>query len=404
MRLALLGSDHEIQALLRDLPADSGHTIVAAFDADENKLPLGALLSHVERGDNWQSLLVRDDIDLVIVASAGNLRPTADRLDPQVRRIDQLKKLAQAGVNLLISHPAADLLDAYEIEMLRREGGGCIVPWFPGLYHPAWEELPRLQAKNENGAITSPPVQITWERRLAVRTRDHVLAAVARDLFLISRVVGKLKRVTALGGSAEGNAPQAWQSFTLQVEAEDQSLVRWSIAPSTAPCSIRAWMNEGDNPWELRAPADLAQPWLLSDRGEVDPGEMNWSDAAETFATFERIRTSPNETVGAWLEACQSLETLAAVEKSVQRSRTIELSQAEQSEEHNFKGVMASAGCLLLMISLGALFVVALVEGLQLPLRNSTIWRLWPLALVLPMAAFLGLQFLQTVIQKPQQR
>lgn len=407
MRLALLGSDHEIQALLRELPADSGHTIVAAYDANENTLPLGALLPHVDRGDNWESLLVRDDIDLVIVAGPGTLRRTDDGMDPQVRRVDQLKKLAQAGVNLLVSHPAADLLDAYEIEMLRRDSNNCILPWFPGLYHPAWEELPRLQLRNESGSFTTPAVQITWERRLAHRTRDHVLAAVAQDLVLISRIVGKLKRVTALGGSVEGNSPQAWQSFAMQVEAEDQSLVRWSIAAPNSPNFYRVWMTEGANPWELRAPTDLARPWMLKDRDGADPVEedqWDWNDAAATLATFERIRSSPAETASAWLEACHSLETLAAVEKSVQRSRTIELSQAEQTEEHNFKGVMASAGCLLLMVGLLALFVVVLVEGLQLPLRNSSIWRLWPVALVLLMASFLGLQFLQAVIQKPQQR
>jgi hypothetical protein len=65
---------------------------------------------------------------------------------------------------------------------------------------------------------------------------------------------------------------------------------------------------------------------------------------------------------------------------------------------------MASTGCMLLLMILFAIFVVALVEGLQLPLRNSTIWRLWPVALVIALAGFLGLQFLQAVIQKSPER
>jgi hypothetical protein len=124
----------------------------------------------------------------------------------------------------------------------------------------------------------------------------------------------------------------------------------------------------------------------------------------ESDQTLQRASQQSVDHGAELLKACRSLEALAAVEKSLQRGRTIEVAQSEQSEEHNFKGVMASAGCLLLFLILFAVFIVALVEGLRLPLRDSAIWRLWPLGLILPLALFLGLQFLQTVIQKPQSR
>jgi hypothetical protein len=95
------------------------------------------------------------------------------------------------------------------------------------------------------------------------------------------------------------------------------------------------------------------------------------------------------------------LETLAAVERSLQRGRTIELSQADQTEEHAFKGVMATSGCMLLLVMLFGVFVVSLVEGLQLPLRNWAVWRLWPLFMIVPLGIFLVTQLLQTVIEKP---
>lgn len=370
MRLALLGCDESWKSFLRDLPAE--HELVAVYEAAEQDLPLNALLPQVQRNEQWESLLIRDDIDLILVANPQQLAAQQDGFDPQARRVDQLKKLAQAGRSLLVSHPGAELLDAYEIEMLRREGGGCLQPWFPGLNHPAWDELPRASA-----------LQINWERRIANRTREAVLAALACDLILMERIVGKLKRVTALAGSAGSNPQQAFSTLTVQVEAADQALVRWSLAPATAPFAYRVSLSDAAQPWELETPAD---------------------DARTTLENFERVKQSAAETEAAWLEACRSLETLAAVEKSLQRSRTIELSQSEQTEEHAFKGVMASTGCLLLMLILLAIFVVALVEGLQLPLRNSTIWRLWPVALIVPLAGFLGLQFLQAVIQKSPDR
>jgi hypothetical protein len=390
MRLALLGCDESWKSFLRDLPAE--HELVAVYEAAEQDLPLNALLPQVQRNEHWESLLIRDDIDLILVASPTQLKVQEEGFDPQARRVDQLKKLAQAGRSLLVSHPGAELLDAYEIEMLRREGGGCIQPWFPGLNHPAWEELPRFGA-----------VQINWERRIAQRTRNEILAALARDLILIERIVGKLIRVTALAGPSVSS--DSWSSLSVQFEAANQSLVRWSLAANTTSFSYRVALLEAPHPWDLEAPANLHEPWFLRETGtDATEAVENNDETRTTLANFERVKRSAAETEAAWLEACRSLETLAAVEKSLQRSRTIELSQSEQTEEHAFKGVMASTGCLLLMLILLAIFVVALVEGLQLPLRNSTIWRLWPVALIVPLAGFLGLQFLQAVIQKSPDR
>lgn len=393
MRLALLGCDEHWKSFLRDLPSE--HELVAVYEAAEQDLPLNALLPQVQRNEQWESLLIRDDIDLILVASPRLLKVQEEGFDPQARRVDQLKKLAQAGRSLLVSHPGAELLDAYEIEMLRREGGGCLQPWFPGLNHPAWEELPRTAA-----------VQIDWERSVRSRSRADVYVALARDLILIERIVGKLKRVTALTGSTANNDPQqSLSSLTVQFEATDQSVIRWSLAGASASFAYRVSLTDGPHPWELKAPADLNEPWQLQDQGTTATGKLaDWDDATATLTNFERVARSTAEKDVSWLAACRSLETLAAVEKSLQRSRTIELSQTEQTEEHAFKGVMASTGCLLLMFILFAIFVVALVEGLQLPLRNSTIWRLWPVALVISLAGFLGLQFLQAVIQKSPNR
>jgi hypothetical protein len=386
MRLALLGSDHELQTLLRDLPAE--HTIVAAFDAAEPLLPLGALLPQVERGENWESLLVRDDVDLVIVASPRNLLPTADGMDPQARRVDQLKKLAGAGVNLLVSHPAADLLDAYEIEMLRREGGGLIRIWFPGYWSPIWETISQQTSlwKQSAGGVA-----VQWTRRVGARKKADVLEALARDLLLIEDVIGFPKRVIALSGSAADESGSVdWSRLSVQIVIADGPVVRWELAPA-------AQISD----WEI----------VLEHADDVQKFVIAGNDADELQRPLSSLRsatrlpaTLPAEKESELLKACRSLEALAAVEKSLQRGRTIEVAQSEQSEEHNFKGVMASAGCLLLFLILFAVFVVALVEGLRLPLRDSALWRLWPLALIVPLAIFLGLQFLQTVIQKPQSR
>jgi hypothetical protein len=170
-----------------------------------------------------------------------------------------------------------------------------------------------------------------------------------------------------------------------------------------APLAGRVSGKSASGSWELLVPVSFSEPLVLrDDSGQAQTSWVDWREGKETLARCEELLSQRGPGSNAlWLAACRSLEAVAAVEKSLQRGRTIELNQAEQTEEHAFKGVMASAGCLLLLLMLVAVFVVSLVEGLQLPLRKSLIWRAWPLALVLPLGIFLAMQFLQTIIEKP---
>jgi len=391
MRLALLGCDDEWKAFLRDLPRE--HQLVAVFEAEGADLPLCALLPDVQRSASWETLLVRDDIDVILVASPP-LRARADGFDPQALRIDQLKKLAQAGRALLVSHPAADLLDAYEIEMLRREGGGQLEPWFPGLNRP-WLDLWKAWELD-----TSPAgqIKIEWQRQVKHDSANAVQIALVRDLLLIERLVGKLARVTALGVGSPRAANASWRMLSVQIESAAGTTIRWTTLPRTRELAARVAVVSGERDYELQVSSDIAAPWQVRD--SVNSWDGN--ETRDTLAWFERgEHLTDADAANAWLEACRSLETLAAVTKSLDRARTIELSATEQTEEHQFKGVMASAGCLVLMLILFALGIAALVEGLQLPLRNSPIWRMWPVLLILLTVCFLAMQFLQGVIQKP---
>jgi hypothetical protein len=101
-----------------------------------------------------------------------------------------------------------------------------------------------------------------------------------------------------------------------------------------------------------------------------------------------------------WLTACRDQEAAEAVDRSLARGRTIELFNEEHTEEESFKGIMAMGGCLLLVMSLLVVFLATIVEGLQLPMRNWPVWRLWPFYLLAPIVAFLLLQLLQLAIKR----
>jgi hypothetical protein len=368
----------------------------SAFDAKEEHLPLVALLPHVERGDQWELLLVRDDIDLVIVASPRTPATGSDSFHPYVRRVDQLKRLAQGGINMLLSHPGLELLDAYELEVLRREAGGLIEIWFPTCRSPVWDELAQQISNNKQ---SSTPIAVQWTRCLASRQKAAVWEALARDLVLIEEVVGIPRRVTALSGAPvdQGGAVD-WSRLSVQIMISGGPIVRWELAPAGQTKDLEIEFEHADTLQKFVVHSDLTLP----DNTVVAEFQQVLRSIGQ--AIRDTVAREADNRGTKLLKACRSLEALAAIEKSLQRGRTVEIAQSEQSEEHNFKGVMASAGCLLLCVILCAVFVVALVEGLRLPLRQSQIWRLWPIALIVPLAIFLGLQFLQTVIQKQEPR
>ncbi len=98
-----------------------------------------------------------------------------------------------------------------------------------------------------------------------------------------------------------------------------------------------------------------------------------------------------------WEDVCRALEVTDGVVRSCQRRRTIDLYHEQVSEQATFKSVMAAGGCAMLMWVLAMLLIAGVVEGLELPIRDMAIWRLYPLAIFLPLAFFLGLQLLQLV-------
>jgi hypothetical protein len=102
----------------------------------------------------------------------------------------------------------------------------------------------------------------------------------------------------------------------------------------------------------------------------------------------------------AWLEACRDQEAAEAVDRSLARGRTIELFQHEHTEEASFKGVMAMGGCLLLLFAIAAMLLVTLVEALQIPVRNWSVWRQWPILLLTPIAVFLLLQLFSLALRR----
>ncbi len=387
MKLALLGIDADVLALAEAAMLGRRHQVVAVYDAGEPNSELRQIAPLARWNDQWESLLLGTIADAVIVAS----RP-ADEL-----RADQLRNLVKAGVPLLLVHPACEAIVGYELDMIQRDTGSLLLPYFAGRLHPALIKLAELAGGplNETSPAEIGPVeQLVFERSTLQRGRAEVLAQLACDVSLIRAVVGEIDKVSAMGASVD---QPSLANLSVHMSGPSGAMARWSVGPVDEQPLGRIVLIGARGRATLKMPAG-EQPWTLEiasqSRESISFDDWNGTEVALDLLeqSLEGYQPAWN-----WPSACRDCEIVSAVEQSLHRSRTIQLYEEQHSEQQTFKGMMAVGGCGLLLLACVVLLSVAMVEGLQLPFRRHILWRLWPLYLAAPFAIFLLLQLFQLV-------
>ncbi len=399
MRLALLGCDHDTWRIVRAIGMSSEHSLASIHHADEFRDRLIQVAPDAQWLDHWEALLISGEVDAVIVT------PHGDTLVFE----DQLRKLVQAKVPLIVVHGWRDALLAYELEMMREEAGGLILPFFPGWGHPALARVADILSQGESSPVGQPE-QIVMERYLTQRDRSNVLAALARDISIVRRLIGQITSISAVGGEpGDTSLPHLSVSLTGTTDVAG----RWSVAPATEGVAARLTLVGSQGTVVITA-HDESQRWTLRIGNETAPNETfeSFDEARAILEQLDRERSVlPRD--ASWGAICHDLDAAEQVERSLRRKRTIELRRDSQNEEGAFKGIMSAGGCLLLTLALVVLMVFALIEGIRLPLldtatvsdvaspvtRTHLLIRLWP---VYPLVAFLLLQFLVFVAKQPK--
>ena len=91
----------------------------------------------------------------------------------------------------------------------------------------------------------------------------------------------------------------------------------------------------------------------------------------------------------------RSVELAETIDRSLKKSRTIELYYEDYTEEGTFKGTMTSLGCGLLLLGMFLLAVVGIAEQMGVPFLCG-----WPYLLLGAMGIFLAMQVLLLVSRK----
>ncbi len=409
MKLAILGADDESLELARWAVRQGQHQLVAAYDSAPHAAQLQQLSPNLRLNESWEALILSDAADAVIVGRGGREAAQADNIDPTERRADQFRKLVQAGMPLVVVCPACEAIVGYEIEMIRRDVKSVIVPYIPGIGQAATGEAEDLISWGENSPLGDIE-QISLERQQTDRSRAAVLEQLPRDVALLRRLIGTIQSVSATGPPAAiGRDPMGPKvkelpplaNLSVYFSGAEGLTARWSVVPAAGSQQGRLTIVGERGNAVLEMPAD--GDWSLTVNAEMEAHEPR----AETHEFEQVFWQLTHGAVGdeladdsAWLSACRDQEAAEAVDRSLARGRTIELFNESHTEEQSFKGVMAAGGCLLLMAALAILFFVVLVESLQLPIRELTVWRLWPVYLLVPIVIFLLLQFLQFAVKR----
>jgi len=386
MRFAVLGVDSQVLEIARAIVrspehqlawlAESGETGGASLLAGD----LSRLAPHARLAETWEMLLDDNLVDAVVVA-AGD----------EDLRAEQLRKFVQIGIPLLVSHPVVDsMLVYFEIDMIRRETASILVPYLPDRWHPGVaviSEAFRLGVHSPIGHVE----QVVLERQMHDRSRQAVRWQFARDVDTLRVICGDILRLGAMGGVADSASAAG---LGVQMSGLNDLLMRWSVAPTGeagllgrltlfgASGRLELTMHGSDKPWTLLT--------VSGDHTETTT-YPDWDPARAAIAQLEGAGQTP--AASTWPDAARSIELMETIDRSLKRGRTIDLHREEYSEQGTFKGLMASAGCGLLIAGLLLLMGIALVEDIarvmkvRIPLIDK-----WPYILLALLGVFLAMQ------------
>lgn len=405
MRFALLGIDDSTLPLARAIQASEEHelSLILAETVDE-RLPGAA----VRAADEWELLLAASEQDAVLVAACRDVSPVGKPGPREQLRLEQVRRLAQAGVPMLVAHPLThSVLDAYEIEMLAAEQGTVVMPILP--QRAVMAEL--LQACRELRGIN----HVNLERRLGPLPLAEALRRFAHDVDLLSEISGGVTKISAMGSWTERGAEPAplgggSELRGLGAQLSGPAAVRCQWSPQSPSPAAECEIVVGSESGQLRFSCDDQGRYELLGGESPLLGQVSPQAAADVLlgqfvaavAAAAAGQPAATDMASRWTAAIRSLELTEGLTRSLRRDRTIEIRDDTASEVGAFKGTMASLGCSLLIGGLVLMVLTAVVAGVAdrfgFPRLAQLAGGSWYWILIATMGGFLLLQLLRFVI------
>lgn len=354
MNFALLGYQPAVQPLLEAIAADGACRLLCAWGT----LPADVFESApgVRRVADWSELLAPGTIEAAIVAHGDEETRTA------------AKHLFATGRGLIVvPHPGLDTAWMYELSLQQVDAQAPLMPYFP---HRAEANVRRLRAAIAAGTIgRARSIEMsrlvdTAQRPRELLTAEEIDAALLCDADLLRFLGGRYTQVTALRTGESGGG-----CLRAQIVLAGAGLPEavWTVRPRSAEAggdTLAVVGEKGIAAIDSRGLNGDRGGGRLSINGEPQPPDplSPVGHAAEILAAFRGIR-APDDGDATWDDLIRAGETVEAARDSIRRRRTIDLHTGEHSEQTVFKSQMTAMGCGVLLLTLAAVIVVAMLDA-----------------------------------------
>jgi predicted dehydrogenase len=379
MNVVILGNGIEEHGWAEWLLTSREHRLIAAYPGFS-----GSALTDIPIASDVDDALARAGVDTVIVGG------------PIEERGESLRRAAAEGLTIICLHPpGADSEAYYQVALSRAETGAVIVPDLPLRLHPGVDSLGRAMRNGELGAFRG----LRLEFPCSDEGTDLARIAFPRTVDVIRALIGEIEALTATG-DPPGQQPDLELVVQLRAaEARRAELRIWCAAGEPARLTLAAANGsltlEFDPRLQQSSRLIRRTPTDGEEQLDLDPWDVHEAIFAVLTGSCDR-RDSTDSPSPNLHDATRAMELAEATVRSLRRGRTVDLHYEQISEESNFKSVMTSTGC---MILIGALLAVMFALAGP-PLGYQ--WTIYIAYLIPPiLVIFVVLQTLRFAVRKP---
>ena len=314
---------------------------------------------------------------------------------PLDSRGEWLRRAAGQGwVCLCLNPPGPNTDPYYQVALSNHEFGAIVVPNLPLRFHPGIQRIRSTTGPNSSaGAIESIVIDIETDGH----SQNLVLTPFADWADVVRHLLGDVENIAAMGFPP---GLQPTDRLTAQLRAAGDKRAELTIRTGTKRNYARMTVNTAT------AVIQLAFDPLANDAGTLEVKSTGDDTPAkpEPLGQWDQY----NLIIDMWLETfrqkrptgltlhdgIRSMEVAEGAIRSLRRGRAIDLYYEEVSEANNFKTIMTSLGCLMVISVIFALPLILAGPALGLPF-TLYLGYLIPLA----MGGFVALQLLRLAIK-----
>jgi predicted dehydrogenase len=311
-------------------------------------------------------------------------------------RDEALRRSAALGFASICLHPPGENADPYyQVALSREETGAIVVPDLPGRLHPGVVTIREEFNRGALGKFRSLTIEVPGDPA----EPDLTAATFPRWVDLARVFLGEVLSLTALG-DPPGDHPT--RSLTVQLRGTQGRMAELRLTASGPDSPARIVLTGGTGSLTLEVSPGWAGPSLLIGPGGRSTELPPWSPRGALLEIFT-LAVSGRPTRPNLIDGTRAMELTSAARRSLRRGRSIDLHYEEVSEANNFKTVMTSVGCMVLLGILVALPAALVGPALGIGQTIYIAYAIPPILILFAMLQFLRLVLKPSRAKSPEE-